>query len=152
VDAKKRAAAPTAGNHWIRARVNPRVRRHRPWDDARVLRTVLIVDDYAGFRRSARALLEDEGFEVVGEASDGRTALAEAERLSPAVVLLDVQLPDADGFAVADRLTCASNPPVVVLVSTRAASAYRPYLAATSARGFIAKADLSGERLAALLQ
>jgi DNA-binding NarL/FixJ family response regulator len=117
-----------------------------------VLRTVLIVDDYAGFRRSARALLEDEGFEVVGEASDGRTALAEAERLSPAVVLLDVQLPDADGFAVADRLTCASNPPVVVLVSTRAASAYRPYLAATSARGFIAKADLSGERLAALLQ
>jgi len=117
-----------------------------------VLRTVLIVDDYAGFRRSARALLEDEGFEVVGEASDGRTALAEAERLSPAVVLLDVQLPDADGFAVADRLTRASNPPVVVLVSTRGASAYRRCLAATSARGFIATADLSGGRLAALLE
>jgi DNA-binding NarL/FixJ family response regulator len=117
-----------------------------------VARTVLIVDDYAGFRRSARALLEDEGFEVVGEACDGPTALAEVERLSPAVVLLDVQLPGEDGFAVADRLARSPNPPAVVLVSTRGASAYGPYLAANSARGFIAKADLSGERLAALLE
>jgi DNA-binding NarL/FixJ family response regulator len=117
-----------------------------------VSRTVLIVDDFPGFRRSARALLEDEGFEVVGEAYDGATALAEVERLSPAVVLLDVQLPGEDGFAVADRLARASSPPAVVLVSTRSASAYGPYLTRTSARGFIAKADLSGERLAALLE
>jgi DNA-binding NarL/FixJ family response regulator len=117
-----------------------------------VLQTVLIVDDFTGFRRSARALLEDEGFEVVGEACDGPTALAEVERLSPAVVLLDVQLPGEDGFAVADRLARAANPPAVVLVSTRGASAYGPGLARTSARGFIAKADLSGERLAALLE
>ena len=117
-----------------------------------MLRTVLIVDDFPGFRRSARALLEDEGFEVVGEACDGPTAVAEVERLSPAVVLLDVQLPGEDGFAVADRLARAPNPPTVVLVSTRGASAYRPCLATTSARGFITKADLSGERLAALLE
>ena len=128
------------------------MRGERAWDDARVPRTVLIVDDFAGFRRSARALLEDEGFKVVGEACDGPTALAEVERLSPAVVLLDVQLPGEDGFAVADRLARASNPPAVVLVSTRGASAYGPYLATTSARGFIAKADLSGDRLAALLE
>jgi DNA-binding NarL/FixJ family response regulator len=113
--------------------------------------TVLIVDDYADFRRSARALLEDDDFEVVGEACDGRTALAEAARLRPAVVLLDVQLPDEDGFRVADRLACAPDAPIVVLVSTRAASAYRQRLASTAARGFIAKADLCGERLAALL-
>jgi DNA-binding NarL/FixJ family response regulator len=117
-----------------------------------VPQTVLIVDDFAGFRRSARALLQDAGFEVVGEASDGRSALAEAQRLSPAVVLLDVQLPDEDGFTVADRLARAPNSPAVVLVSTRGASAYRPHLAATSARGFITKADLSGERLTALLE
>jgi DNA-binding NarL/FixJ family response regulator len=128
------------------------VRSDRPWDDARVPQTVLIVDDYAGFRRSARALLEDAGFEVVGEASDGRSALAEAQRLSPAVVLLDVQLPDEDGFTVADRLARAPSSPAVVLVSSRGASAYRPRLAVTSARGFITKADLSGERLAALLE
>lgn len=107
---------------------------------------------YAGFRRSARALLEDAGFDVVGEASDGQSALAEAQRLSPAVVLLDVQLPDEDGFTVADRLTRAPNSPAVVLVSTRGASAYGQHLAVTSARGFITKADLSAERLAALLE
>jgi DNA-binding NarL/FixJ family response regulator len=114
--------------------------------------TVLIVDDYAGFRRSARALLEDDGFEVVGEAQDGRTALAEARRLRPAVVLLDVQLPDDDGFAIAERLGLMPDAPMVVLVSTRDASAYGPRMAATVARGFIPKADLSGVRLGALLR
>jgi DNA-binding NarL/FixJ family response regulator len=114
--------------------------------------TVLIVDDFAAFRRSARALLEDDGFDVVGEAADGRTALAEVERLRPAVVLLDVQLPDEDGFEVAARVASGPDPPVVVLVSTRDASAYAPRLAGTPARGFIAKAELSGERLAALLE
>jgi DNA-binding NarL/FixJ family response regulator len=113
--------------------------------------TVVIVDDFAGFRRSARALLEDDGFDVVGEAADGRSALAEVQRLRPAVVLLDVQLPDLDGFEVAALLASASDPPIVVLVSTRDAGAYTARLAATSARGFIAKAELSGERLAALL-
>jgi CheY-like chemotaxis protein len=110
--------------------------------------TVLIVDDFAAFRRSAPALLEDDGFGVV----DGRTALAEVERLRPAVVLLDVQLPDEDGFEIAARMVSRPDPPVVVLVSTRDAGAYAPRLAATPARGFIAKAELSGERLAALLE
>jgi two-component system nitrate/nitrite response regulator NarL len=114
--------------------------------------TVLIVDDFAAFRRSARALLEDDGFDVVGEAADGRTALAEVERLRPAVVLLDVQLPDEDGFEVAARVASGPDPPVVVLVSTRDAGAYAPRLAGTPVRGFIAKAELSGERLAALLE
>ena len=65
---------------------------------------MLIVDDHADFRASARALLEAEGFEVIGEAADGREAIAEVRRLRPDVVLLDIQLPDQDGFAVAERL------------------------------------------------
>jgi DNA-binding NarL/FixJ family response regulator len=113
--------------------------------------TVLIVDDFPDFRRSARALLEDEGFEVVGEAEDGRSAVAAVRRLHPAVVLLDVQLPDEDGFEVAARLARWPDPPIVVLVSTRDARAYSARLAATAVRGFIPKAELSGERLAALL-
>jgi DNA-binding NarL/FixJ family response regulator len=117
-----------------------------------VATTVLIVDDYAGFRRSARALLEDHGYEVIGEACDGRAAFSEAQRLRPAVVLLDVQLPDEDGFGIAERLARMSDPPMVVLVSTRGASAYGPRVAASPARGFIPKADLSGERLDAMLQ
>jgi CheY-like chemotaxis protein len=66
--------------------------------------TVLIVDDHETFRDGARAMLESGGFAVVGEAPDGAVALSEAERLQPDIVLLDVQLPGLDGFAVADRL------------------------------------------------
>jgi DNA-binding NarL/FixJ family response regulator len=113
--------------------------------------TVLIVDDYAQFRRSARALLEADGFDVVGEARDGPGAMAEAARLKPAVVLLDVQLPGLDGFEIAAQLAGARDPPAVVLISTRDASAYRDRLADAPVRGFIAKADLSGACLAAIL-
>ena len=72
------------------------------WDDQRVRTTVLIVDDHDGFRESARAMLEAEGFTVVGGAADGAAALAAVRQLRPEVVLLDVQLPDVDGFAVAE--------------------------------------------------
>jgi DNA-binding NarL/FixJ family response regulator len=116
----------------------------------RVTRSVLIVDDHAEFRRSARALLEAEGFEVVGEAVDGASALIGAGRLHPRLVLLDVQLPDLDGFEVAARLADSSDPPAVILTSTRAAGSYRRRLAGSPVLGFIAKADLSGEALAAL--
>ena len=62
--------------------------------------TVLIVDDHPSFRLTARALLEAEGFEIVGEAEDGQSAIETARRLRPEVVLLDIQLPDIDGFGV----------------------------------------------------
>ncbi|HEX9350953.1 MAG TPA: response regulator transcription factor [Gaiellaceae bacterium] len=114
-------------------------------------KTVLIVDDHDGFRESASALLEAEGFSVVGAAVDGVTALAAVERLRPDVVLLDVQLPDLDGFAVAERLAAAPNPPSVVLISSREAAAYAPRLQAAPARGFLAKRELSGASLAALV-
>ena len=113
--------------------------------------TVLIVDDHDGFRESARALLEAEGFAVVGDAADGAAALAAVPRLRPDVVLLDVQLPDADGFAVAERLALLREPPRVVLISSRDAAAYGPRLAAAPACGFLAKWELSGASLAALV-
>lgn len=113
--------------------------------------TVLIADDSAAFRQSARLLLEDEGFEIVGEAQDGAGTLEQVQRLRPALVVLDVQLAADDGFEIAERLASGPEPPTVVMVSTRAASTYAERLATTSARGFIAKADLSGHRIAALL-
>jgi DNA-binding NarL/FixJ family response regulator len=113
--------------------------------------TVLIVDDHDGFRHSATALLQAEGFEVVGSAADGAGALELAGTLRPDVVLLDVQLPNEDGFAVAEELAAAPDPPQVVLISSREAAAYGPRLHATPARGFIAKRDLSGAALAALV-
>ena len=111
--------------------------------------TVLIVDDHAGFRASARALLEADGFEVVGEAVDGDQALAAVARLGPAIVLLDVNLPGLDGFAVADRLAGATAS--VVLVSSRESVARDPRLAGTPACGFLPKSRLSGAALTALL-
>ena len=114
-------------------------------------RTVLIVDDHAPFRALARALLQLEGFEVVGEAGDALSALDAVRRLRPSVVLLDIQLPDLDGFEVARRLARAGDPPAIVLVSSRDRSAYRRRLAESPARGFIAKSDLSGAAVAALV-
>jgi DNA-binding NarL/FixJ family response regulator len=113
--------------------------------------TVVIVDDHPGFRSAARALLEAEGFDVVGEADDGQSALAAIGQLRPRVVLLDVQLPDIDGFEVAERLAREADPPTVVLISTRGVSSYRRRLARSPARGFIAKSELSGNALSALL-
>lgn len=113
--------------------------------------TVLIVDDHADFRQSARALLEAEGFDVVGEAAGGDDAVAEVERLRPEVVLLDIQLPGADGFAVAERLAAERSCATVILISSREAAAYGSRLDTAAARGFIAKRLLSGEALAALL-
>ena len=114
--------------------------------------TVLIVDDHDGFRESARALLEAEGFAVVGDAADGAGALAAAARLCPDVVLLDVQLPDVDGFAVAEHLAAGPDPPRVVLISSREAAAYGPRVGAAPVCGFLAKRELSGASLAALVR
>ena len=116
-----------------------------------VMCTVLIVDDHESFRTAARALLEADGFDVVGEVGDGESALAEVTRLRPELVLLDIQLPDSDGFKIAERLGEASDPPAIVLTSSRAEGSYRRRLGRSPARGFIAKAELSGQALAALL-
>ena len=113
---------------------------------------VLIVDDHARFRAAVRAMLEADGFKVVGEAADGAGALVACARLEPAVVLLDVQLPDLDGFAVAERLSRRQRPPQVVLVSSRSAAGYRRRLAAAPVRGFLSKSELSGDSLATMLR
>ncbi len=114
-------------------------------------RTVLIVDDHPSFRASARVLLESEGFEVVGEADDGQSGVEAARRLRPEVVLLDVALPDMDGFDVAALLTGNGAGPAVVLVSSRDPGDFGPLVMRSGARGFVPKAELSGERVEALL-
>lgn len=112
---------------------------------------VLIVDDYARFRATARRLLESEGYEVVGEAETGAAALAVAQETHPELVLLDVQLPDLDGFELTERLIALDGEVQVVLVSSRDAEDYGRDLEASGARGFLPKSALSGTTLAALL-
>jgi DNA-binding NarL/FixJ family response regulator len=113
--------------------------------------TVLIVDDHPSFRASARTLLEAEGYEVVGEAENGKAAIEAVKRLHPDLVLLDVQLPDLDGFRVADQLRKLADPPAVVLTSSRDGADYGRCIGECGANGFVPKADLSGAAIAALL-
>ena len=113
--------------------------------------SVLIVDDHPSFRATARALLTAEGYEVVGEAENGVGALRSAKELHPDLVLLDVQLPDFDGFEVASRLTSNGSGPIVVLTSSRDGSDFGPLVAQSGARGFVPKGELSGAALKAVL-
>jgi CheY-like chemotaxis protein len=112
--------------------------------------TVLIVDDHPSFRACARAILEADGFAVIGEAEDGQGALSAIDTLTPDVVLLDVQLPDMDGFAVLQRL--GTGAPPVVLISSRDACDYDGMIRGSGARGFISKAELSGSAIRSLLR
>ncbi len=113
--------------------------------------TVVIVDDHPAFRTSARALLEADGYDVIGESADGAEALRTIADLRPQIVLLDIQLPGADGFEVAELLASQRDGPAVVLISSRDASTYGLRLQTAPSRGFIAKNELSGKTLAALL-
>ena len=113
---------------------------------------VLIVDDHPTFRSFARELLESEGFEVIGEAADGTSAVELAIALRPELILLDVQLPDISGFEVAERLRAEGVPAPVVLTSSRDATSYGDQVASSGAVGFIPKAELSGHALRALFK
>jgi DNA-binding NarL/FixJ family response regulator len=121
-------------------------------DDLRVATTILIVDDHPSFRAMARAVLADAGYAVVGEAADAESALAAAGRLQPDCVLLDVQLGEVDGFAVAEALAGHEDGPAVVLTSGRDPSEIAPLIQTSSARGFIAKERLSRAALEELLR
>ena len=113
--------------------------------------SVVIVDDNARFRTRARRWLEASGFAVVAEAADGRSALEATREHRPAVVLLDVELPDMSGISVADRLAREPDPPAVILTSTHEEADYGDRAARCGARGFVPKAELSGEALSRLL-
>jgi DNA-binding NarL/FixJ family response regulator len=98
-------------------------------------------------------LLESEGFEVVGEAADGASAIQAVATLRPDVVLLDVYLPDVDGFEVAAELmkNGRRRPPAIVMTSSHDARDFGRLVEQSGARGFIPKAELSGQTLSAVL-
>jgi DNA-binding NarL/FixJ family response regulator len=115
-------------------------------NDGAMPTTLLIVDDHPGFRSAARQLLQQHGYEVVGEVGDGESALDAVPTLRPDVVLLDVQLPGIDGFEVASRLP---EDVAVVMVSSRDAADFGRLV--ERADGFIPKHELSGPALDAAL-
>jgi DNA-binding NarL/FixJ family response regulator len=113
-----------------------------------VPQTVVIVDDHAGFRKLAARLIDASGYEVIGEAANGEDAIDAVRRLQPDVLLLDVQLPDLDGFRVASEL--AGGRTTIILTSSREAGDYTQQLAQTE-HGFISKRDLTVSSIAQLI-
>jgi DNA-binding NarL/FixJ family response regulator len=134
----------------VRFRARPVAKTVVLCDDFHMSVTVVIVDDHPSFRTSARTLLELEGFEVVGEAADGASGLKIAEELEPELVLLDVALPDTNGFEVAERLS--GGPSKVILTSSREQRDLGRRVRSSGALGFIPKDRLTGSVLAALLE
>ncbi len=113
--------------------------------------TVLIVDDHPTFGAMARVLLEADGFKVVGLAADGGAGLAAAQELRPDLVLLDVRLPDGDGFGFAAELCADPDGPQVVVTSSSDDPRYPDLARESGALGFIAKHDIGGPYLKSLL-
>jgi DNA-binding NarL/FixJ family response regulator len=111
----------------------------------------MIVDDHPNFRARAQRMLESAGYKVIGSVGDGETALAQLEPLRPDIVLVDIQLPGMDGFAVANHLTARAKAPIVVLISSRERDDYGSRIADSRAAGFISKAELSGDQLRKLM-
>lgn len=114
--------------------------------------TVLIVDDHPGFRAQARRLLESEGYRVVGEAGACDSGLESARALGPELALVDICLPDGDGFDLASRLSTLADPPVVILISSHDGAEFETCVEESGARGFVPKAELSRETIEELLR
>lgn len=112
---------------------------------------VFLVDDNAQFRSVARALLESGGYRVVGDAATGAEAVADVLRVQPDVVLLDIGLPDMDGFSVCRSLNRAAPQVRVVFCSARDAEHYGDSLTRSPAAGFLPKSMLSAEALARIV-
>jgi DNA-binding NarL/FixJ family response regulator len=112
--------------------------------------TILIVDDDPRFRAQARDVLAADGFVVIGEAVDGASGLEAAQALRPDFVLLDIGLPDIEGFEVARALAVDGPPPLIVLTSSRDARAYGRRLTNGHFLGFIPKELISGAAIRAL--
>src|SRR3954453_14790796 len=113
--------------------------------------SVLIVDDHAGFRLSARRILEVDGYEIVGEAAGGRSATQAVRPLAPAILLPDVNLPDLDGFEVARAIANEPGAPAIVLTSSHDREDFGDSLPSSRAAGFVPKDELCGAAVAALV-
>jgi DNA-binding NarL/FixJ family response regulator len=121
-------------------------------EDDRMSRTIVLVDDDEGFRRWARAWLVAQGYVILGEASAARPAIASVRQLRPEVVLVDVQLPDLDGFELTELLRNLPDPPAVILISSREWADYGDRVASSGAHGFVSKDELTREAIESLVR
>ncbi len=109
---------------------------------------VLVVDDQAPFRAAARAVLRrTEDFELVGEAASGAEAISMADELQPALVLMDINMPEMNGIEATRRIVSAHPDTVVFLCSTYDVADLPPEAVASGARAYVHKERLGPETL-----
>lgn len=114
--------------------------------------TVLIVDDHDTYRAFVKSLLQEGGFEVVGEAANALSGLDAIRSLQPDLVVLDVQLPSSSGFEMARQLRSEGFSAPIILMSSREAASYGDQIDNSGAVGFIPKGEMSGETVRAVLE
>ncbi|MCX6135168.1 MAG: response regulator transcription factor [Ignavibacteriales bacterium] len=113
---------------------------------------VLLVDDFEGFRHSLRAFLRSQpGFEVVGEAVDGNDAIEKAEQLHPDLVLMDLEMPNKDGFDATREIKRRSPETRVVILSMHNSDVYRRAAREFRADDFIDKNSMKYALTAVLM-
>lgn len=134
-----------------KCRASHTARRTNSWHDQSVPRRVLIIDDNSGFRAAARQLLERAGFVVVAEAASGSSGIREAKEHKPDLVIVDVQLPDCDGFAVVEQLVGLDPGVAMILTSSLDGMDLGALVEDSSALGFIPKAELSAQSISELI-
>jgi DNA-binding NarL/FixJ family response regulator len=145
--------APSCGAAWALDGSASCIAHRRPLRDRYYVKLrSLIVDDSETFLASARRLLESQGLEIAGTATSGAEALDLASALSPDVALVDVELGEEDGFALADALRSRSPATRVVLISTYGSDEMDDLISTSSAVGFLPKSRLSGDAVRALLE
>ena len=115
-------------------------------------RRVLVVDNRASFRRLALLALNSWGHDVVGEASTAEEATRRAAELQPDTVLVDIGLPDGDGFSLTADLVALPTPPRVILTSADDDAVYAVLALRAGALGFVPKHELSGTKLRYLIE
>jgi DNA-binding NarL/FixJ family response regulator len=111
-------------------------------------RSVLVVDDQAPFRSAARAVLRRlEGFEFAGEAASGPEAIELVDRLRPALVLMDINMPEMSGIEATRQITAAHPDVVVILCSTYDAADLPRAAAASGATAYVNKERLASDTI-----
>ena len=113
--------------------------------------SILVVDDDPTFRRLARLLLAAHGLDVVAEAASVSDARSAAMQARPDGALVDVELPDGDGFELAAQLASLPWRPRVVVTSTNAANGSASEASRVGAQAFVSKTDLAKAPLATWL-
>lgn len=107
---------------------------------------VLIADNHPIFRKGLRQCVEDlPGFDVIGEAADGESCVAQAELLRPDIVTIDLNMPGLDGFEAAERIRHLLPSALIVIVTMHAGRAFVEKAREVGADAFLAKEDAGAE-------